>query len=203
MKRPGSTIADQSIPRRVVLDACVLYPPSLRDLLLTVAALDAFEVVWSERILAEVERNVLADNADIDPERFRRHTLGAMRAAFPDATAEPLAEDELDATDIDPGDRHVVAAAVAAGADAIVTINVRHFPAAALNPVGIAVLTPGFLLDMLETLQPSLVDQALDAMSRRWKNPPRTSGEILNLLMVHPTMAEPVALIKQRRSPAR
>lgn len=124
-------------------------------------------------------------------------------SAFPDATAEPLAEDELDATDIDPGDRHVVAAAVAAGADAIVTINVRHFPVAALNPVGIAVLTPGFLLDMLETLQPSLVDQALDAMSRRWKNPPRTSREILNLLMVHPTMAEPVALIKQRRSPAR
>lgn len=199
MKRPGSTIADQSLPRRVVLDACVLYPPSLRDLLLTLAALDAFEVVWTERILEEVERNVLADNADIDPERFRRHTLGAMRAAFPDATAEPLAEDELAVTAIDLDDRHVVAAAVAAGADAIVTINVRHFPASALNPAGLAVLTPGLLLDMLETSQPSLVDQALDAMSRRWKNPPRTSGEIMDLLMVHPTMAEPVARIARRR----
>lgn len=200
MKRPGSTIADQSLPRRVVLDACVLYPPSLRDLLLTVAALDAFEVVWSERILAEVERNVLADNAGIDPERFRRHTLGAMRAAFPDATAEPLAEDELDdASDIDPGDRHVVAAALAAGADAIVTINIRHFPAAALDPVGIAVFTPGLLLDVLETSQPSLVDRALDAMSRRWKNPARTRDEIMELLKVHPTMAEPVTRISRRR----
>ncbi len=35
----------------VVLDACVLYPPSLRDLLVTLAASDAFDVRWSETIL--------------------------------------------------------------------------------------------------------------------------------------------------------
>ena len=53
----------------VVLDAWVLYPPSLRDLLLTVAALDAFDVGWSERIFEELRRNVLADNPDVDPDR--------------------------------------------------------------------------------------------------------------------------------------
>lgn len=112
----------------------------------------------------------------------------------------PSPRNELDdASDIDPGDRHVVAAALAAGADAIVTINLRHFPATALDPVGIAVFTPGELLKVVETSQPSVIDRALDAMSSRWKNPPRATGEILDLLMVHATMAQAVALTKQRR----
>jgi hypothetical protein len=46
----------------VVLDACVLYPPSLCDLLLTIAALDALDPRWSEAILEELRRNVVADN---------------------------------------------------------------------------------------------------------------------------------------------
>jgi len=45
-----------------VLDACVLYSPSLRDLSLTLAALDAFDVCWSEPILEELSHNVVADN---------------------------------------------------------------------------------------------------------------------------------------------
>ena len=52
---------------RIVLDACVLYPPSLRDLLLTLASLEAFELRWSQEILEEFERNVLADHPEILP----------------------------------------------------------------------------------------------------------------------------------------
>ena len=63
----------------VVVDACVLYPPSLRDLLLTLAALDAFDVCWSETILDELSRNVLADSPQLDPVHFHDHTLGEMR----------------------------------------------------------------------------------------------------------------------------
>ena len=70
---------------RVVVDACVLYPPSLRDFLLTLAALDAFEVRWSEAILEELRRNVVADNPDIDPDRFSNHTLAEMHRHFPEA----------------------------------------------------------------------------------------------------------------------
>ena len=45
----------------------MLYPPSLRDLLLTLASLDAFELRWSQEILEEFERNVIADHPDINP----------------------------------------------------------------------------------------------------------------------------------------
>ncbi|MGH9055328.1 MAG: hypothetical protein ACRDYY_05605 [Acidimicrobiales bacterium] len=63
----------------------MLYPASLRDLLLTLAALDVFDVAWTDEILEELRRNVVADHPDIDPDHFASHTLGAMRAAFPQA----------------------------------------------------------------------------------------------------------------------
>jgi hypothetical protein len=81
---------------RVVLDACVLYPPSLRDLILTLAGLDAFELRWSHQILEEFERNVLTDFPDINPKRFRTHTIAAMTTNFPDAfLRENVAEIEI------------------------------------------------------------------------------------------------------------
>ena len=85
----------------VVLDACVLYPPSLRDLLLTLAALDAFDVRWSDDILDEVGRNVVADHPDVDEERFVEHTIGAMRATFPEASV-PVPPELVETLDNDP-----------------------------------------------------------------------------------------------------
>lgn len=126
----------------VVLDSCVLYPPSLRDLLLTLAALDAYDIRWSEEILDEVTRNVLIDYPDIDPAQFVEHTIARMRAAFPEAmtSADPA---ELAKADNDPKDRHVAAIALTTAADAIVTLNVKDFRGRALPRAGIAVLTPG------------------------------------------------------------
>ena len=70
----------------VVLDANVLYPPSLRDLLLTLAGFDAFDIRWSDQILDEVVRNVIEDHPDLDAARFVDHTIASMRRAFPDAS---------------------------------------------------------------------------------------------------------------------
>jgi PIN domain len=186
-------------PERAVLDACVLYPPSLRDVLLTLAALDAFDVVWGESILLEVERNVLADHPDIDPDRFRSHTIAAMRRAFPNALTRAGPIDDAALAAVHPNDRHVVALAIGGHTDTIVTINVRHFPATSLAPLGIAVLTPGTLLAGLDATEPVLVDRALDHLARRWTRPPRSVDEILDLLAVHPTMSRAVAAIGKRR----
>ena len=50
-----------------MLDASVLYPVWLRDALLRMAEIEAFKVLWSQEILDEMMRNVLADNPHIDP----------------------------------------------------------------------------------------------------------------------------------------
>lgn len=72
-----------SVP--AVLDACVLYPASLRDTLLRCAEAQLFEVVWSARILDEVERN-LGDGRATAVQARRLVTL--MDEAFPDAMAD-------------------------------------------------------------------------------------------------------------------
>ncbi len=52
---------------------------------MTLAALDAIDVRWSEEILEELVRNVVAKNPDIDRVRFEQHTVAAMRRHFPNA----------------------------------------------------------------------------------------------------------------------
>jgi predicted nucleic acid-binding protein len=93
-----------------------------------------YRVHWSPQILEDTVRNLLAD-ARTTREKARRF-CAAMERAFPEAMVEPplgLA----DQLGCDPGDRHVLAAAIAAKAELIVTLNVRHFPAVVLEPLGI------------------------------------------------------------------
>jgi hypothetical protein len=184
----------------VVLDANVLYPPSLRDLLLTLATLDAYDVRWNDEILDEVTRNVLADHPDIDPERFVGHTIAAMRDAFPDATvtASPPARRWAE---IALEDRHVAATAIAAGAEAIVTLNVTDFAGSALRDAAIEVVTPGQLLEALLDDDPYLVVMAVRHLAARWKNPSRTPEEIVRLLAVHPSMESPMTTLLSHLDP--
>lgn len=179
----------------VVLDACVLYPPSLRDLLLTLAALDAFDTRWSETILDELTRNVIDDNPDIDPARFVEHTIARMRAAFPDAMTppDPVA---FEKADNDPKDRHVAAVSLTAGADAIVTINVSDFGGRVLSHAGVAVLTPGALLDQILDEAREVVVLAVRHLAQRWENPPHTAVEVTDALAVHPSMSAPMRRLR-------
>lgn len=154
----------------VVLDACVLYPPSLRDLLLTLAALDAFDIRWSEQILDELTRNVIDDNPGMDPARFVQHTIARMRAAFPDAMTA-IERDAIDKADNDPKDRHVAAVALTADAGAIVTTNVKDFRGRVLPNAGVAVLTPGALLDRILNEAGDVVVLAVTHLAQRWENP--------------------------------
>lgn len=132
---------------RAVLDACVLYPTVLRELLLGVAAKGLYEPRWSERILREW---VLA-TAKLGPlaQAQAEGDAALARAAFPRALLceEPQIEARL--TLPDANDLHVLAVAIAGHADAIVTFNAMDFPRPVLAEEGIARRDPdGFLWEL-------------------------------------------------------
>jgi len=136
-----------------VLDANVLYPQWLRDVMLTLAAMGYYEPRWSSQIIDEMRRNVLTDHPSIAPRRFDDTTIAALHAAFPEAWIET--PHELVATmDNEPGDRHVLATAVAAEAHLVVTANVIDFRSPRFIASGrVAIETPNdFLITVLNDL---------------------------------------------------
>ncbi len=86
---------------------------------------------------------------------------------------------ELDLPDVD--DRHVLAAAIRAGAQVIVTANLDDFPAEKLTPYAIEAQHPDeFVLHQLD-LAPGLVCTVVAEQAMSLKNPPRTVADILDL----------------------
>ncbi len=127
-------------PPIVVYDACVLYPASLRDLLMRLAVEELCQARWSEEILDEVFRNLRANRPDLDPVRLDR-TRRMMCEAVPGCLVAGHSQ-LIDVLELpDPDDRHVLAAAIHSGASAIVTDNLRHFPGVALRPFEIEALS--------------------------------------------------------------
>lgn len=106
----------------VLYDVCVLYPAPLRDLLMHIAVTDLYRAKWTDAIHDEWTRNVLKDRPDLKPEQLQR-TRDLMNALARDCLVTGY-ERLIDAVTLpDPDDRHVLAAAIRAGADIIVTFN--------------------------------------------------------------------------------
>jgi hypothetical protein len=93
---------------------------------------------------------------------------------------EPLinvVDDSVNATD-----RHVVAAAIRARAQLIVTFNLKDFPAEALTAWDIEAKHPDdFLLDQFH-LDAIAVHQAIQAVADSWHRPPGTPDDVLDSL---------------------
>lgn len=137
------------MPFAVVYDACVLYPSITRDLLIRVAIERMVRAHWSAEILDEVFRNLIGDRPDLDPNALLR-TRQLMEAALPAAMItdyQPL----LAGLDLpDPDDRHVLAVAITANAQLIVTDNLRDFPAETLARFGLEARgSDDFLIDQI------------------------------------------------------
>lgn len=159
---------------RVVLDACVLLPYQLADLLLRLAEGDMYEPLWSDAILDEVERNLIV-KFNVSPEKAAKR-LERMRAAFPDASVSGH-EHLVDAMTTDPKDRHVAAVAVGGDAALIVTANTRDFPREALAPYNIHAVHPDeFLQDQLD-LSPAVTLDTLRRQRTEYTRPQFTFTE--------------------------
>jgi hypothetical protein len=143
---------------RAFLDACVLYPTVLREVLLGVADEGLFEPVWSPRVLGEWAR--AAARLGPGQEAVARGEIAVLKARWPDA----LVADDPGAGLVLPdlADTHVVAAARGAGAELIVTLNLRDFPARALAELGLRAEHPDALLRGLWVDHPEAVARAAE-----------------------------------------
>lgn len=161
-----------------LLDANVLYPARLRDLLIRLAIAGLFQARWSEQILDECFDNLLEDRPDLTQEQLAR-TRQLMTAALPDASVADY-EDRSEEFDLpDPDDRHVLAAAVAARASLLVTDNLDDFPAERI-PEGLRVVsTDEFVLELASDDLDVVVD-VLETQAAGLVNPPMTASQLLD-----------------------
>lgn len=180
---------------RVLLDACVLVPINLCDVLLTLAEYDMFTPLWSCDILDEVERN-LHRKLGVS-ERHARYRVSEMMWAFPRASVRKY-ERLIPSLTCDVKDRHVLAAAVVGRADVLMTANLRDFPPQSVRS-GLESLVrespDQFLCELLEP-SPSVTLRVLCKVVSRNRRPPMTRRQLLTALLdVALTFVERVGLL--------
>ncbi|MBD2531341.1 PIN domain-containing protein [Nostoc flagelliforme FACHB-838] len=164
----------------VILDACVLFPMYLRDTLLTTAEFGLYMPYWSQKILNEaMDKLVLKDIVSAE---LAKKLQEAIKTAFPEAMVEQVPWEIEAAMTNHPKDRHVLAAAMIARADIIVTNNIKDFSAKALAPLNIKAQSPdNFLSDLFDKYPEEMV-QVVQRQSSKYKRKPQTADELLELL---------------------
>jgi len=162
-------------------DACVLYPAPLRDLLMHLAMTDLFRARWTDQIHDEWIRSVLANRPDLKRDQLER-TRRLMNSHVLDCLVTGY-ENLIDGLALpDPNDRHVLAAAIHAGADVIVTFNLDDFPKRILDPLGIEPQHPDIFVARLLDLDGPAVCAAARRQRQSLRNPPKTIDEFFEIL---------------------
>jgi hypothetical protein len=147
-------------PPVVIFDACILYPFRLRNIVVQIAVDRVIDTHWTDEIHDEWIRN-LSDNTPAIPiERLQRIRL-RMNDALPHAMVTEYQEHCQAINLPDPGDRHVVAAGIAAGASVALTWNLRDFPAMELKRHGLQRQSPDRFLADLYDMVPGLMVASL------------------------------------------
>jgi predicted nucleic acid-binding protein len=147
-----------------------MYPAPLRDFLLRIAKSGIVRARWSETILDEVFRSILRERPELENKLTRTREL--MMQAIPDCMVTGY-ESLIPSIELpDANDRHVVAAAIRAHAQSIVTFNLRDFPAATLALYDIEARHPDdFVLDQID-LAPARIIEAVVFQAHALRNPP-------------------------------
>jgi hypothetical protein len=163
-----------------LFDACVLYPQTLRDLLLNLARTALFRARWTDLINEEWTRKLLEKNPG-NAVRVAR-TLALVNRSVEDCLISGY-EAVIPTLQLpDPDDRHVLAAAIVGQADLIITLNLKDFPPEQLEPFGIEVQHQDTFVAHLIGLDQEVVCAAIRQMRERYKNPPMTAAEYLDSL---------------------
>lgn len=164
-----------------VTDTNVLVPPVLRGILLRAYTADLYQVRWSPGIFEELERTLIGQ---IGQDQARK-VVSFLDSKFPEAmiTEEYMAI--ADRMPNDPGDRHVLAAAIVSNSQVIITQNMKHFPESALGRFNVRAQTPDTFLCHLLDLNPLVARKIIMDQALAYSNPPMTVQEVLKRLELH------------------
>lgn len=165
----------------VIYDSCVLYSAPLRDLLMRLALTDLYHAKWTQEIHKEWMRNLLKKRPDLSMERLES-IRSKMDLHVRDALVEGYEEliERIKLPDLN--DRHVLAAAIKANAQTIVTYNLSDFPKSCLLQYEIEVQHPDEFLRHLLDLAPAKVIKTVQETRKSLKNPPKSQNEYLAIL---------------------
>lgn len=147
---------------RVLIDANVLFPTVMREIVLGAAKIAPFTPLWSDRILEEWRR-AAARRSDQDGAIAEVEILAAKRG-FPDAAVSVRDETQARLFLPDADDVHVLAAAIDGRADELLTMNLKDFPTNTLSSEGIIRRAPDeFLLELFHA-KPDEMRDAVEAV---------------------------------------
>jgi predicted nucleic acid-binding protein len=165
-------------PPIAVLDACVLYPFHLRNVLVQAAVDGLIKARWTDEIHNEWMRNLAA----VVPMEHLLTTRRLMEAALPSSSVTGYQRhmDGIDLPDVD--DRHVVAAAIESGAAVIVTWNVRDFPESELAESGLRCQNPDDFLVKLHDQARNLLLRSLANARRNLSRTELSRADFLDAL---------------------
>lgn len=165
----------------VIYDACVLYPAPLRDLLVRLARTYFFRARWTEAIHDEWIRNLLANRPDLSATQLER-TRRLMNAAVRDCVVTGYEKHIEQLALPDPDDRHVLAAALEAQAQVIVTFNLRDFPTDTLQLHEVEAQHPDDFILRVIALNPLTIRETVETHQQSLKNPPKSAAQYLETL---------------------
>lgn len=169
------------MPFIVVYDANALYPNAQRDLLLRIAGHGLVQAKWTDQILDEMLTARRRRDPDLEPAKLER-LRAMMNAAIPDCLVTGY-EALIEGLKLpDPDDRHVLAAAIKASAQVIVTTNRKHFPSGSLRDWSIEAKSPDdFVLDQI-TIDDRVVFSCVQENANSRRRAPKTVQDVLSEL---------------------
>ena len=129
---------------RLLLDACVLYPTVIRNLLLNVSDELRWDINWSARILEEWRRASAKTNLEAEAQAEAEITM--LKVKYPNASVNNFERHISKLYLPDQNDLHVLAAAIESNTNIIVTLNLRDFPNSELMKYGVRSVHPDELL---------------------------------------------------------
>ena len=178
-----------------LLDANVLYPAGIRDILIQPAVYDLYRPKWSADIFHEwmrIDRRI-RENHSPNQVRLTQRDLDSFFFDAQIVGYESLI-DNLNLPDKD--DRHVLAAAIIGDCDVIITHNIRDFPADLLEAFGTEAHSPDEFLVMLIETHPQEILESVRAVRKKLKNPAYSVDKYLDMRLKD-GLVETVSFLRQ------